>query len=60
MLRANNFSGPLNLRNCSNLTVLDLQVGAGSWMGLGVGGYIFALAEAGKKQVCVGHGAWRQ
>jgi hypothetical protein len=27
MLRANNFTGPLNLTGCTNLTVLDLQVG---------------------------------
>ena len=27
MLRANNFTGDINLRNCRNLTVVDLQVG---------------------------------
>lgn len=30
MLRANNFTGSLDLRSCTNLTVLDLQVSSNS------------------------------
>jgi hypothetical protein len=30
LLRANNFTGPLDLRDCGNLTVVDVQVRQGS------------------------------
>lgn len=33
MLRANNFTGSLNLSTCNNLTVLDLQVRGGGGKG---------------------------
>jgi hypothetical protein len=46
MLRANNFTGPLDLRTCWNLTVLDVQVGRAELWVLGAWGAPPAPAPA--------------